>query len=474
VRDASNQLPSSLRLKAVLTVFVGGLLLAMTIAVLVGAGMFGALDRGLRVRLFAVIGLAGLGAMAATLLFVHLYLGPVLRFAEGLLGKLRNLTTTLEMRVEERTAALRETNTQLRQTLDQNRNMQRQLMDASRRAGMAEVATAVLHNVGNVLNSVNVSAGVVIEAVQQSRVASLGRVAEMIRAHQGDAEWAHFVTRDEKGRKLPAYICTLAEAGAVERRAILDELTSLQRNIDHIKTVVARQQAQVKASIGVVEAVSVTEVVNDAIRLASSAHGRHNIAVERAFEPLPLVRLDRHKLFETLMNLLGNARIALEDKPGERKITVHIRPEPEEHFAIEVEDTGCGIPPENLGKIFTFGFTTRPGGHGFGLHASALAAAEMGGSITVASDGPGRGARFTLHLPCDPPRAFAPEPAAPTEALLGEPSGPVTLPGSSADPPRPPAAPSTPGPPGPAGALLGSAATPGAQPPDPPGPHRRA
>jgi signal transduction histidine kinase len=419
VRDASSQLPSSLRLKVVLTVFVALLLLASTFTVLLGAGALGQLDRALQLRLLAVFLLAEVGAIGATWLFVHLYFGPVLRFAEGLLSKLRNLTTTLELRVGERTAALRETNTQLRQTLDQNRNMQRQLMDASRRAGMAEVATAVLHNVGNVLNSVNVSAGVVIEAVQQSRVAALSRVADLIRAHPGDAEWARFVTQDDKGRKLPAYICSLAEAGAAERLAILEELTCLQRNIDHIKTVVARQQGQVKAAIGVVEAVSLPEVVNDAIRLASSAHGRHGISVEREFKLMPPVRLDRHKLFETLMNLLGNARVALEDKEGERRITVRIRQNGEGRFAIEVEDTGCGIALENLARIFTFGFTTRPGGHGFGLHASALAAAEMGGSITASSEGPGRGARFVLDLPCDPPSPFGPASAADPEPAPG-------------------------------------------------------
>jgi two-component system NtrC family sensor kinase len=401
VRGASGQLPSSVRLKTVLTLFVALLLLAVTFTVFVGAGAFEQLDHPLRRRVLVVVILATVGAIGATLLFVHFYFGPVLRFAEGLLQKLKHLTTTLEMRVDERTAALRETNSQLRQTLDQNRNMQRQLMDASRRAGMAEVATAVLHNVGNVLNSVNVSAGVVIEAVQQSRVTALTRVAELIRAHDGD--WAHFVTQDEKGRKLPAYICSLAEAGSEERRAILDELTSLQRNIDHIKTVVARQQAQVKAAIGVVEAVSVAEVVEDVIRLASTGHNRHGIVVQRDYHELPTVRLDRHKLFETLMNLLGNARVALEEQQGERRITVRIQPSAPDRFRIRVEDTGCGIRPENLSRIFTFGFTTRPGGHGFGLHASALAAAEMGGTLTAASEGIGKGARFTLDLPSDPP-----------------------------------------------------------------------
>jgi signal transduction histidine kinase len=404
VRDASRQLPSSLRLKLVLALFVGVMLLGGMLIVLAGAGTFGQLDQPERRRVLAGIALASAGAIAATLLFVHFYFGPVLRIADRLVQKLKLLTTTLERRVDERTAALRESNTHLRQTLDQNRTMQRQLMDASRRAGMAEVATSVLHNVGNVLNSVNVSAGVVIEAVQQSRMSALTRLADLIRAHEVD--WTDFVTNDDKGRKLPAYICNLAEAGSDERRAILDELTSLQRNIDHIKIVVARQQAQVKATIGVEETVSVPELVDDAIRLLSGGHGRNGIVVERDWGDLPMVRLDRHKLFETLMNLLGNARLAVEDGKGERKITVRAQPRVEGRFTIVVEDTGCGIPPENLARIFTFGFTTRPGGHGFGLHASALAAAEMGGSLTASSSGIGQGARFVLDLPFDPPRRF--------------------------------------------------------------------
>src|SRR6185369_13109107 len=112
----------------------------------------------------------------------------------------------------------------------------------------------------------------------------------------------------------------------------------------------------------------------------------------------PAARLDRHKLFEMVMNLLSNAGHAVEGQ-GMRNIAVRVRPRGFDRFLIEVEDTGCGISPEHLDKIFTFGFTTRPGGHGFGLHASACAAAEMGGSLTAHSDGPGRGARFTIELP---------------------------------------------------------------------------
>ena len=250
VREAGDRLPTSLQLKTRLSVFLVVLLAAVTIPIVLAAR--GA-DDGWRDRVLAVAGLSAMLAVGVALAFVRFYFGPVLRFAETTRRKLQNLTATLEQRVEERTAELVEANAQLRRTLEQNRDIQRQLMDASRRAGMAEVATSVLHNVGNVLNSVNVSAGVVIDTVQRSRLVGLGKAAELIREHEAD--WAQFLSEDEKGRKLPAYICNVAEAAAQERALMLDELASLQRNIDHIKTIVSRQQSQVKATLGVLETV---------------------------------------------------------------------------------------------------------------------------------------------------------------------------------------------------------------------------
>jgi signal transduction histidine kinase len=64
-----------------------------------------------------------------------------------------------------------------------------------------------------------------------------------------------------------------------------------------------------------------------------------------------------------------------------------------------VSDNGVGIASENLTRIFNHGFTTRKDGHGFGLHSGALAAREMGGALWAQSDGPGKGATFTLELP---------------------------------------------------------------------------
>ncbi len=398
VREAGERIPSSLRLSTVLGVF-------MVVALLVGAAAFYVVARlfGQRLgdELLASAAVACFFALLASLLFVRFYFGPVLRFAEEILTKLRHLTATLEHRVTERTAALLDANVRLRGSLEQNRAMQQQIVDASRRAGMADVATSVLHNVGNVLNSVNVSAGVVMETVERSRIQGIGQLCTLLKQHEGN--WVRFVTEDDKGRKLPAYLEALAAAVEDERSRIIAELSSLQRNIDHIKVVVARQQGQAKAALGVVESVSLPTLLDDAVKLALGGQ-EGEIIVERSYAEIPRARLDRHKLLGTLTNLLANARDAMASQPYEQRfVRLELSVLDGRRFAIVISDTGCGISPEDLERVFGFGFSTKPGGHGFGLHASAIATAEMGGTLTAHSEGLGRGAHFRIELPMRPP-----------------------------------------------------------------------
>jgi signal transduction histidine kinase len=82
-----------------------------------------------------------------------------------------------------------------------------------------------------------------------------------------------------------------------------------------------------------------------------------------------------------------------------RRMVIRIAPAGTDRTRITVTDNGVGIPPENMARIFNHGFTTKKDGHGFGLHSGANAAKEMGGSLTAHSDGPGKGATFTLELP---------------------------------------------------------------------------
>ncbi len=277
--------------------------------------------------------------------------------------------------------------------------MHRDLVDASRQAGMAEVATGVLHNVGNVLNSVNVSASCVSDGVRHSKVTSLTRAAAMLREHEQDLPG--FFSRDPRGAKLPKFLEQLALRLAGEQSVALTELVNLRKNIDHIKDIVAMQQSYGKVS-GFSEKLDLAELIEDTLRMSAGTLERHRVEVVREFEPMPRVMVDKHKVLQILVNLVRNAKHACEaaDRP-DRTLTVRLF-NGDGTVKVSVTDNGVGIPPENLVRIFNHGFTTKPEGHGFGLHTGALAAQEMGGSLNVHSDGPGHGATFTLALPLSP------------------------------------------------------------------------
>ncbi len=281
--------------------------------------------------------------------------------------------------------------------------LHKQLLDASRLAGMAEVATTVLHNVGNVLNSVNVSASLVTDKVRNSKAANLAKAAALLQAHAADLP--AFFANDPKGRQLPGYLASLAEYMAAEQNEIRQELSSLCGNIEHIKEIVAMQQAYAKLS-GVVELLPAASLVEDALRLNAGAVERHHVEVTREYTPVPPILADRHKVLQILVNLIRNAKYALDDRGHhDKRMTLRIAPTETGTVKISVIDNGVGILPENLTRIFGHGFTTRKGGHGFGLHSGALAARQLGGSLTCQSDGPGKGATFTLELPLPPPQS---------------------------------------------------------------------
>jgi C4-dicarboxylate-specific signal transduction histidine kinase len=270
-----------------------------------------------------------------------------------------------------------------------------QLVEASRHAGMAEVATGVLHNVGNVLNSVNVSSTLLADRLRKSRAPNVARAADLLRERNGDlAQW---LAEDEKGKMLPAYLAELGRHLSAEHGEMTAELELLVKNVEHIKEIVAMQQNYAKVS-GFSEALPVEKLVEDALQMNAAAFERHRVRVVRDFEDVPNVRVDKHKVLQILVNLLRNAKYAM-DACRERRLDIRIQRAGEAAVRVVVRDTGCGIPPENLTRIFSHGFTTKKDGHGFGLHSGALAAREMGGILTAESEGHGRGATFVLELP---------------------------------------------------------------------------
>jgi PAS domain S-box-containing protein len=289
---------------------------------------------------------------------------------------------------------------------------QKELLEASRLAGMAEIASGVLHNIGNALNSVNTSAAVLVEQVMRSRLGNLTKAAQLLDEHRGDM--TAFLAEDPRGRQLPGYLIQLAGLLATERESFQRELELLRRNIEHIKEIVAMQQSYARVS-SIHEDLAPVELVEEALRISEASLSRHGIGVRRDFQPVPLVRVIRHKVLQILVNLIRNAKHAMDDSGRtDKEMVVALRASPAGRVEMVVRDNGVGIPAENLPKIFTFGFTTRKEGHGFGLHSSANAAHELGGTLRGESGGPGQGSVFTLELPPAP---------APTETIMVGPGG---------------------------------------------------
>jgi signal transduction histidine kinase len=299
------------------------------------------------------------------------------------------LYESLEQRVQARTRELQE--------------MQARLVATARKAGRAEIASNVLHNVGNVLNSINVSASAVRRTISNSRMEGLARAVDLLNEHAGDL--AQFLADDARGLALRRYLNELVAALQSEREDALADLDRLAGSVEHITYVVATQQSHTGPS-SVLEAVAPREVLEEALRLSEDAVVRGGAFVVRDYGELPVASLDKQRLLQILVNLVSNAVQAMAGlPPAEREIVLaaHVVPGADgERLRISVRDCGEGIAPENLGRIFSHGFTTREQGHGFGLHSSSVAAMEMAGKLTAHSDGPGQGAVLTVEVPLHP------------------------------------------------------------------------
>lgn len=315
---------------------------------------------------------------------------------------LRELNSTLEFRVRDRTAELAKAiETLRREIIERHRaerereSMQQQLLEASHRAGMAEIANGVLHNIGNVLNSVNVSTTLIADRIRESRLAGLGRIAARIQEHRESLD-EYFSDRNQ-ARKVSDYLTALARQLESERQSVLDEFQTVNKNVRHIKEIICRQQSYASQN-SAVERVDLCDLVEHAIR--TNLSDQDSIAIRREYAAIPNLTIDRHNTLQIVVNLIQNAKDALEVvAPNERRIVVRLRIADDESIAIEVEDNGSGIEPCDLDKLFHYAFTTKKHGHGFGLHSSAAAAKNIGGNLSATSEGPGRGSCFKLTLP---------------------------------------------------------------------------
>ena len=324
---------------------------------------------------------------------------------EALVDERTSQLKTAKDAAESAVTARNEVITALKKAEVESERLHKELLDTSHQAGMAEVASDVLHNVGNVLNSVNISAALAADMVRKFKVPSLAKVVELL--DQNAANLGAFVTNDPKGAQVPAFLGTLKEQMTKDQQETIQELESLAKNVDHIKEIVVMQQSYAQVS-GVREIVKVSDLVEDSYRIDKNSYTRHGVQFIRDYQDVPPINVEKHKVLQILINLIRNAKQACDER-GEKDKQVSVRIAKENgHVKISVADNGIGIPPENMTRIFNHGFTTRKNGHGFGLHSGALAATALGGSLTVASEGTGKGAVFTLELPCEDTAATPP------------------------------------------------------------------
>jgi signal transduction histidine kinase len=277
---------------------------------------------------------------------------------------------------------------------------QAELVATARRAGKAEIANNVLHNVGNALNSVNVSASLVRRALSQTRIDGLLRAVQLIAEHESD--FPEFIAKDPRGRALRVYLTELAKALQSERELAVADLDRLAGSIEHISHVVAAQQSLAGPS-SVLEMLRPQDLIEEALRMSAGVLDENSVSVVRRYADIPAASLDHPRILQILLNLIRNAAEAMRNMPaGARMLTVSASLESsgaDSRLCIAVQDSGEGITAENLQRLFAHGFTTRKEGHGFGLHSSALAALEMGGTLDARSEGAGRGAVFSLVVP---------------------------------------------------------------------------
>lgn len=309
-------------------------------------------------------------------------------------GQIANRTERLQSEIVEREQA----ELKLRSTHEK-------LVESSRHAGMAEVAAGVLHNVGNVLNSINVSTILISEKIAKSRMPNFVKIADIIDEHSDDI--AAFFTEDPRGKHVPTYLIEMAKLLSSEQDEMSKEMDSLTKNIKHIKEIINTQQSYAKTS-EVKTRTDIRELVENAIQIDLAGLKKRNIKVKCNFDDLEKVIVDKQRVLQILVNLISNSKYALDESDRKNKLlTIRCYKYDEDWLRIVVIDNGIGIARENLMNIFRHGFTTREDGHGFGLHSSALSAKQLGGQLIAESDGPDKGAEFTLEIPYQPAEIFS-------------------------------------------------------------------
>jgi signal transduction histidine kinase len=338
------------------------------------------------------------GTLVVTAMMFGLHRGvvrPLLKLKDHAVavGSTDDLTIKLAMNRKDEIGAVAREFDRMVEHLAASRNSQ---LEIAHRAGMAEIASEVLHNVGNALNTVNTSAQVLGDKLRRSRVSGLSKATNLLAENKNNL--ASFFTTDARGPKLVDYLIDLSSACAGEQESMLQELSTLKSRIEHINDVIRLQQSYATHT-ELLQKLEVTKLLDDAVAMHGELFALYDIQIERQYETFPAVALNKSKIMQVLINLVKNGiESMISAGQPEPKMTLATRIE-NDKLVVEVTDSGMGIDPANAASLFRSGFTTKPNGHGFGLHFCANTISSMDGSLTARSDGVGKGATFRIELP---------------------------------------------------------------------------
>lgn len=266
----------------------------------------------------------------------------------------------------------------------------------SREAGMAEVASSLLHSIGNVLNTVNTTAFLLRKKINTLETEKLSQVVTLLENNL--SELGPFFTEHERGKHLLKYLSLLAQHSNADHEILLDEINNLSNSVATIKEIIDMQTSMNKPQ-PLMEQTLIPELLDSVLTIYNAKFKEKNISASTKNTVLHPVLTDKYKIEQILIKLVLNAIESLDKSSKKEKQLTLSANQSNDEIAIQIIDNGSGIEPKNLSRIFSFGFTTRSYGHGFGLHSSILAAKEIGGSLEAYSEGLEKGATFTLKFP---------------------------------------------------------------------------
>lgn len=276
---------------------------------------------------------------------------------------------------------------------------QGQLVDAAHKSGMADMATGVLHNIGNILNSVNLAGEEIHRISSGSKISGLLKANDLLMQHQENMQ--EFLTQDARGQKLPDYFIKMGAVLSSEIAEINKESKDLIKKTTMMKEVISTQQAYAKSGFHS-EQLDLPELVKDALKIQDASLKKWGVRLHTYYENTPACTGQKSKLLQVITNLIKNAKEAMNDNDQynrPKELIIETGALNDSAIYLKVKDNGCGISPDQLTKIFNHGFTTKQEGHGFGLHTCANAMTEMKGALKVDSEGVQKGACFTVTIP---------------------------------------------------------------------------